>query len=74
SKFHAYIQRARDGQRTLQDSGSTNGTFLSGKKIPPKSTFTLNSQLIIGFGDYCKFKFLTPELLYIRVKYFSQLT
>lgn len=74
SKFHAYIQKGRDGQRTLQDSGSTNGTFLSGKKIPAKSTFTLNSQLIIGFGDYCKFKFLTPELLYIRVKYFSQIT
>lgn len=73
SKFHAYIQRSKEGQRTLQDSGSTNGTFLSGKKIPPKQTFTLNSQLIIGFGDYCKFKFLTPELLYIRVKYFSQL-
>lgn len=74
SKFHAYIQRTPDGQRILQDSGSTNGTFLSGKKIPPKNTFTLNNQLIIGFGDYCKFKFLTPELLYIRVKYFSQLS
>ena len=33
SKFHAQIQRSKDGVYTLQDLGSRNGTYVDGERI-----------------------------------------
>jgi hypothetical protein len=72
SKFHAYFKRQNDHHWSIKDSNSMNGTFLDGKKIAPNQESPLNERVIIGFGELCKFKLLTPEKLCIRVRYFKQ--
>jgi len=49
STKHAEI-RATDGQYTLVDAQSTNGTFVNGKRVPRGETRALAEGDVIGFG------------------------
>ena len=39
------------GQFTIKDLGSSNGTFLNGKKLQPQKSYELKSQDVISIGD-----------------------
>jgi S1-C subfamily serine protease len=49
STHHAEI-RLTDGQYTLVDSQSTNGTFVNGKRLPRGETLAIAEGDVIGFG------------------------
>ncbi|HEY3413207.1 MAG TPA: FHA domain-containing protein [Armatimonadota bacterium] len=49
SGFHAVLTVA-DGQLTIIDSGSSNGTFISGRRLAPGTTETLEAGQEIVFG------------------------
>ena len=61
SKHHAQF-RFSGGKYFLQDSKSTNGTQLNGKKMDPKESKELHSGDIVAFGRY-SFFYLTPVQL-----------
>ncbi|MDF1663670.1 MAG: FHA domain-containing protein [Planctomycetota bacterium] len=71
SKFHAYIRCDSQNNWSIQDSNSTNGTFISSERIAPDSSFILNSRITLRFSDFCSFKFMTPELTFINMKYYK---
>ncbi|MBQ7159474.1 MAG: FHA domain-containing protein [Treponema sp.] len=50
SRHHALIQKIRDAY-FLRDDGSTNGTFLNGKRIPDGKYIKLNSGDKITIGS-----------------------
>ena len=50
SRHHALIQKIRDAY-FLSDDGSTNGTFLNGKRIPDGKYIKLNSGDKITIGS-----------------------
>lgn len=51
SRYHAEF-KWEDGGLTLTDLGSTNGSFLNDKKIPPNQTRNISIGDSIRFGDY----------------------
>ena len=42
SRNHAIIRMLKPGEHYLIDAGSTNGTFLNGRRIPPDKYVQLN--------------------------------
>ncbi len=50
SRYHAIIQKIKDAYY-LKDEGSTNGTFLNGKKIPEAKYFKLQAGDKITIGN-----------------------
>lgn len=58
SRFHAYFSLRADGAVEIQDSGSTNGTFLNGRRI---------SQAVLSHGD-C----LALGNVVIRIEYLTE--
>jgi ABC-2 type transport system ATP-binding protein len=48
SRHHARITREVDGRLTLEDLGSTNGTYLNGWRIPSPQVLSDNDQISIG--------------------------
>lgn len=50
SRRHAIIQKIKDDY-FLKDEGSTNGTFLNGKKVPDGRYFKLNKQDKVTIGN-----------------------
>jgi len=50
SRYHAIIQKIKDAY-FLKDEGSTNGTFLNGKKIPEAKYFKLQAGDKITIGN-----------------------
>jgi len=50
SRYHAIIQKIKDAY-FLKDEGSTNGTFLNGKKIPEAKYFKLQADDKITIGN-----------------------
>lgn len=49
SKFHAYLTRG-EGHWTLTDAGSTNGTFLGGSRLKPRSPTQVEYGVEIGLA------------------------
>lgn len=61
SKYHAFFSKSDDGRSySVTDAGSTNGTFLDGKRLPEKQAVPLSDGQEIAFGPY-RFTFYTPD-------------
>ncbi len=56
SKFHAYFD-CREGIWTLTDMGSTNGTFLDGKRIHEGQHYPARSGNVLRFGGVAAYFF-----------------
>lgn len=53
SKFHAYFTASAGGTKImLTDAGSTNGTFISGKRIPTGQPVEIADKAIIHFSHF----------------------
>lgn len=50
SRHHAIVQKIKD-EYFLKDDGSTNGTFLNGKKVPDGKYVKLNKQDKVTIGN-----------------------
>ncbi len=61
SKQHAIIEIKR-GDYLIRDVGSTNGTFINGKRVDKKPV-QIRDKDIVAFARY-EFTFLFPESLY----------
>ena len=48
SRRHAYISRGTDGQLTIDDLGSANGTFVNGERIDAPRTLDLGDVVKVG--------------------------
>jgi ABC-type multidrug transport system ATPase subunit/pSer/pThr/pTyr-binding forkhead associated (FHA) protein len=48
SRQHAMIEKRPDGVFIIKDMGSTNGTYLNGKKINTSTPFSENDTILIG--------------------------
>ncbi len=51
SKVHAAIRMNEDGTLILADTGSTNGTFINGRKLHYGEARTIEAGDVISFGD-----------------------
>ncbi len=65
SKFHAYFTTGEEGAYFITDAGSTNGTFLDGKRLPTQRRVPLRDRCIISLGRHFHFRFHTPEGFYL---------
>jgi pSer/pThr/pTyr-binding forkhead associated (FHA) protein/ribosomal protein L40E len=54
SRRHARIIRS-DGGWAIEDAGSTNGTYVNGKKLAPGSKHPLKSKDIVALSRSCEF-------------------
>ncbi len=61
SRYHAFIGRDDDGQIRLSDLGSTNGTFLNGRRLPENTPIPVNDGDRIQFGSTIVVKFVRPD-------------
>ena len=61
SRYHAYIGTADDGQIRLSDLGSTNGTFLNGRRLPEHTPVPVHDGDRIQFGSTIVVKFVRPD-------------
>ncbi len=59
SKFHAYFSKSREGEYTLADGGSRNGTRIGGRRLEVRVPMPVRSGARISFGPY-QFTFFTP--------------
>lgn len=67
SKFHAYFTSMNGGKKYfLTDAGSTNGTYLNGRKLSPGRLTELNDRVLIHFSHYL-FVYFSPTLFYSLV-------
>ena len=57
SKLHAHFLRNADGTWDLRDAGSSNGTFIAGRRLGPDERIRLHS------GDELRFAFLDTLFL-----------
>lgn len=63
SKFHSYL--LVEGMEThLVDGGSTNGTYLNGKQIPPLEKFLLKNMDTVSFARIFHYFYFTPQRLF----------
>jgi len=67
SKFHAFFSRKQDGWY-IQDSGSSNGTYIRQTRLEPKVPTKLESSSEVGFSQALRLLFLEtePMFLYLR--------
>jgi FHA domain len=67
SKFHAYFTWSGEPREYfLTDAGSTNGTFIDGRRLEPKAAVPLPDGAYVTFGHY-HFAFLTPRGLHLAL-------
>lgn len=53
SKFHAYFTASAGGAKIMvTDAGSTNGTFINGKRIPTGQPMEIADKVIIHFSHF----------------------
>jgi diguanylate cyclase (GGDEF)-like protein len=60
SRQHACIEIEPGGSARLTDSGSTNGTFVNGHRLPPGTTTALADGDRVRFGATCVLKYVRP--------------
>lgn len=60
SSKHAELSQ-QGGRWVVVDAGSTNGTFIEGKRVPPHAAQPLSDALPLRFGPDAAFMFLTAE-------------
>lgn len=58
SRRHAQVKRGGDGQYTLSDPGSSNGTFVNGKRLETGVPVKLTKEDVIRIGKSTFLKFL----------------
>lgn len=59
SRLHAFLRFDRDGAWTLEDAGSTNGTFVRSRRLKPGSQEPLDDTAPLRFG-WIEAAFRTP--------------
>lgn len=65
SKFHAHFSRnPSSGAYTLTDAGATNGTFVNGTRLAPKTTIALRDGDQVTFSQQFAFTFHSAEGFY----------
>lgn len=64
SKMHAVVQRESGGSWSIQDWGSTNGTWLNALRLPAKEKQILEDGTQLTFGGGISARFFSPETLY----------
>jgi hypothetical protein len=50
SRLHAFLRLGRDGKWTVEDAGSTNGTFVRGRQLKPGVQEAVEDSAPIKFG------------------------
>jgi diguanylate cyclase (GGDEF)-like protein len=61
SRYHAFLGLDDEGQIRLTDLGSTNGTFLNGRRLPEQSPVRVQDGDRIQFGAGVIVKFIRPD-------------
>lgn len=61
SRYHSYIGQDADGQLRLTDLGSTNGTFLNGRRLPEHMPIPVHDGDRIQIGSAIVVKFVRPD-------------
>jgi pSer/pThr/pTyr-binding forkhead associated (FHA) protein len=51
SKIHAAMVMNREGTLLVADTGSTNGSFINGRRITPGEARQIEDGDMVGFGD-----------------------
>jgi pSer/pThr/pTyr-binding forkhead associated (FHA) protein len=64
SKFHAFFTSTQNGAKYfITDAGSTNGTFLNGRRLPAGQSVEVNDRALIHFSQFM-FVFFMPTAFY----------
>jgi hypothetical protein len=73
SRRHALVAlRAEDGLWTVMDLGSSNGTLLGGRRIPPQQVTPVpHSPIRLDLGPDVQVHFVLPDDLYTYVSHFA---
>jgi pSer/pThr/pTyr-binding forkhead associated (FHA) protein len=50
SRFHAYLQQDERHEWTLTDAGSRNGSFVSGRRLAPRTPAPLANAAVVRIG------------------------
>ena len=61
SRYHATLRQDEEGQVRLTDLGSTNGTFINGRRLPPRTPACVRDGDRIQFGSAIVVKFVRPD-------------
>ncbi len=61
SRYHAFLGQDDEGQVRLTDLGSTNGTYLNGRRLPPKTPAPVRDGDRVQFGSSIVVKFVRPD-------------
>ena len=61
SRRHALLKVDSDGKARLTDLGSTNGTFVNGRRVPMRTTIVLQDGDRLRFGSNVLVKFVRPD-------------
>lgn len=61
SRRHALLDVAEDGRISLTDQGSTNGTFVNGRRLASRETVVLNDGDRLRIGASVVLKFVRPD-------------
>jgi len=51
SKIHAALMLSAEGALLVADTGSTNGTYINGRRIAYGEARQINDGDVVGFGD-----------------------
>jgi two-component system, cell cycle response regulator len=61
SRYHAYVGHDDEGQVRLTDLGSTNGTYINGRRLPSRTPACLRDGDRIQLGSKIVVKFVRPD-------------
>lgn len=70
SGFHAYFRRSKGGDWSLRDGRGEFGTFVDGRRLEKGETTAIKSKMVLSFGAVTHLKFLKPEDMFQRVRFF----
>lgn len=70
SGFHAYFRRSKGGDWSLRDGRGEFGTYVDGRRLEKGETTGIKSKMVLTFGSVTHLKFLKPEDMFQRVRFF----